>query len=229
MKSKSFKKFIKISVIVVLCFTILGLLLGGINLVPSRFSNKSISFLTPDLTWDSRTSEVILRYGLPEDIGKVSDITGERDFYFNFDYDGKNVALCLSNRYFLNAPPHSYYFTIECNTPEEARAYFDECHKNIMDFHKADSDFQFEGTYINNDFEYENGDACSYSVTYENGVEKIQIWDDGKEIPLEDAHKVVTVETIENNYGVDGTCGTSYSLLYTKGSTSITLSAQIMY
>ena len=154
-KNKISKKFIIIPVIlVVFIIPIISFIINGLNFVPLRFRNEPVSFLTPDLSWGDRPSDVIMKYGLPNEVGEVSDITGERDFDFSFTYDEKDVTLCVTNRYLLNAVPHRYYYSIEFKTPKEAKAFFDECHTKIMDFHKDDSEFHFNGTTTDTDFDY---------------------------------------------------------------------------
>ena len=78
------KKVIKIVAIVFVCFMILSVALNGINIVPFKFKNVQVSFLTPDLDWCSRPSDVILKYGLPEDVRMLDSATGENDFTYNF-------------------------------------------------------------------------------------------------------------------------------------------------
>ena len=59
---KSKKKIIKIIVIVAIVLVAANILLNGINLVPLRYRNVAVSFLTPDLTWNSKPSDIILKY-----------------------------------------------------------------------------------------------------------------------------------------------------------------------
>lgn len=229
-KFKPSKKFIRISAAVVVCFIILIFMLNGINPVPFKYRNTPVSFLTPDLTWDCKPSDVILKYGLPKDIGEVSDITGERDFNFNFVYDEKDVSLSADNRGALNSTFHRYYFTIECKTPEQANKYFDECHKKIMDLHKNDPDFEFEGTETETDYQFTDGNTASYTAINENGAEKILIMDDdGNEIPLEEADNVIQIKTKVNNYDMLNTVGVLCTLAYSEGDSYVTLHAEIMY
>lgn len=47
---KPSKKLIKVSVIVVVCLMAFDILLSGINIVPFKFRNKPVSFITSDLT-----------------------------------------------------------------------------------------------------------------------------------------------------------------------------------
>ena len=229
-KFKSNKKIIKIIVIVAIVLVAANILLNGINLVPFRYRNVPVSFLTPDLTWNSKPSDIILKYGLPENISEVSDITGERTFNFNFVYDGKDVALSTDNRGALNSELHRYYFTIDCKTPEEANKYFDKCHKNIMDSYKNDPDFKFHGTETETDYQFTDGSPCSYARTYEDGVEKIFIMDDnGNEIPLKEADNVIEIKTKVNTYDTFDTVGVSYSLDLSGSDSCVTLRAEIMY
>lgn len=227
---KSKKKIFKIIIIIAVFFIIANLLLSGINLVPFRFRNVPVSFLTPDLTWSSKPGDVILKYGLPEDIGEVSDITGELDFYFKFVYDGKSVSLSSNNYGSLNNELHDYYFTIDCKTPEEASKYFDECHKRMMDLYKNESEFVFEGTETETDYEFKDGSPASYSASYKNGKKEILIIDDdGNEIPVEEADNITQVKTKVNNYDMSNTVGVNWRLSYTEGESSVYLSAEIMY
>ena len=227
---KSKKKIIKIIVIVAIVLVAANILLNGINLVPYRYRNEAVSFLTPDLTWNSKPSDIILKYGLPENISEVSDITGERTFNFNFVYDGKDVTLSTDNRGALNSELHRYYFTIDCKTPEEANKYFDKCHKNIMDSYKNDPDFKFHGTETETDYQFTDGSPCSYASTYEDGVEKIFIMDDnGNEIPLKEADNVIEIKTKVNTYDTFDTVGVSYSLDLSGSDSCVTLRAEIMY
>ncbi len=227
---KSKKKLIKIFVIVAIVLVAANLLLSGINMVPFRFRNVPISFLTSDLTWDSKPSDVILKYGLPESIGEVSDITGERDFHFNFVYDEKDVSLSADNGGALNSEFHRYYFTIDCKTPEEASKYFDKCHEKIMDLYKDEPNFEFEGTETETDYEFTDRNAASYSSTNERGVIKTTIIDDdGNEIPLEEADNVIEIKTKVNNYNMFNTVGVNYWLSYSEGASTVHLRADIMY
>ena len=234
-KKKFSKKVVVIPVIILAClvfvvFPILILFISGINWVPFEYRNESVSFLTPDLSWGDRPSDIIMKYGLPNEVGEVSDITGERDYDFSFTYDEKDVTLYVANRYLLNAVPHRYTFVIDCKTTENASAYFDECHTKIMNFHKDDTDFQFTGTNIETDYKYTNGAPCSYFSEYEDGVEKIYIVDDDlNEIPLEEAKNVVKTGIKENNYDACATTGTLYSLVYYEGESTVTLRANIVY
>ena len=227
---KSKKKIIKIIVIVAIVIVAANILLNGINLVPFRYRNVPVSFLTPDLTWDSKPSDVMLKYGLPEDISEVSDITGERTIKFNFIYNGKEVSLSADNRGAINSELHRYYFTIDCKTPEEANKYFDECHKKMMDLYKNRSDFKFEGTETETDYEFKSGNAGAYSSTNENGVIKTTIIDDdGNEIPVEEADNVIQVKTKINRYDMSNTVGANWWLSYYEGDSSVSLQAAIMY
>ena len=227
---KSKKKIIKTIIVVMIVLVAVNILLNGINLVPYRYRNVAVSFLTPDLTWNSKPSDIILKYGLPEDIGEVNDITGERTFNFNFVYDGKDVTLSTDNRGALNSELHRYYFTIDCKTPEEANKYFDKCHKNIMDSYKNDPNFKFNGTETETDYQFTDGSPCSYAGTYEDGVEKIFIMDDnGNEIPLEEADNVIEIKTKVNTYDTFDTVGVSYSLDLSGSDSCVTLRAEIMY
>ncbi len=229
-KKKASKKLVIIPIIIVVCLIVLNLLLNGINTMPFKFRNDSVSFLTPDLDWGNRPGNIILKYGLPEEIGEISDINGERTFDFNFTYDEKDVTLYVTNRYLLNAVPHRYTFVIDCKTPEEAKAYFDECHNKIMEFHKDDSEFRFNGTNTETDYEFANGEPCSYFTELEDGIEKIFIIDDdANEIPLDKADNVVAVEIKENSYGSFSTVGTIYSLIYHEEESTVTLRADIVY
>ena len=227
---KSKKKIIKTIIVVMIVLVAANILLNGINLVPYRYRNVAVSFLTPDLTWNSKPSDIILKYGLPENISEVSDITGERTFNFNFVYDGKDVTLSTDNRGALNSELHRYYFTIDCKTPEEANKYFDKCHKNIMDSYKNDPDFKFHGTETETDYQFTDGSPCSYASTYEDGVEKIFIMDDnGNEIPLKEADNVIEIKTKVNTYDTFDTVGVSYSLDLSGSDSCVTLRAEIMY
>ena len=227
---KSKKKIIKTIIVVMIVLVAANILLNGINLVPYRYRNEAVSFLTPDLTWNSKPSDIILKYGLPENISEVSDITGERTFNFNFVYDGKDVTLSTDNRGALNSELHRYYFTIDCKTPEEANKYFDKCHKNIMDSYKNDPDFKFHGTETETDYQFTDGSPCSYASTYEDGVEKIFIMDDnGNEIPLKEADNVIEIKTKVNTYDTFDTVGVSYSLDLSGSDSCVTLRAEIMY
>lgn len=227
---KSKKKIIKIIVIVAIVLVAANILLNGINLVPFRYRNVAVSFLTPDLTWDSKPSDIILKYDLPEDIGEVSDITGERTFDFKFVYDEKDISLSAYNRGALNGEIHDYYFIIDCKTPEDANKYFDECHKKMMDLYKNEPDFKFEGTETETDYEFKDGSPCSYSSSYKNGKEEILIIDDdGNETPIEEAENVIEIKSKVNNYDMLNTVGISYSLAHLENDSCVTLHAKIMY
>ena len=227
---KSKKKIIKTIIVVMIVLVAANILLNGINLVPFRYRNVPISFLTPDLTWNSKPSDIILKYDLPEDIGEISDITGERTFKFKFIYDEKEVSLSADNRGALNSELHRYYFTIDCKTPEDANKYFDECHKKMMDLYKNESDFEFEGTETETDYEFKDGSPCSYSSSYKNGKEEILIIDDyGNEIPVEEADNVIQVKTKVNSYDMSNTVGVNWWLSYSEGDSSVYLQAEIMY
>ncbi len=229
-KKKLSKKLIIIPVIIIICIIIISPLLNGINTVPFKFRDDAVSFLTPNLNWGSRPSEIILKYGFPDEIDGISDITGERSFDFNFVHDEKDVTLYVTNRYLLNAVPHRYTFVIDCKTPENASAYFDECHNKIMDFYKDDANFQFKYTNTWTDYKYSDGSICSYFSEYEDGVEKIYIIDDDlNEIPLEKAENVVAVKTKENYYSSFSTTGTTYSLSYCEGESTVTWRGEILY
>lgn len=227
---KSVKKLIKIIIIVAVFLIAVDILLSGINLVPFIYRNEPVSFLTPDITWNSKPSDVIFKYGLPEAISEVSDITGERTFDFKCVYDGKDVAFSSDNRGAINSEFHRYYFTIDCKTPEEANKFFDEAHKIIMDLHKDDPDFKFKGTETRIDYEFTDGNATSYSSTNENGVIKTTIIDDdGNEIPIEEADNVIEIKTKTNEYDMCNTVGVYYWLSYSEGETVVRLRGDIMY
>ncbi len=227
---KSKKKLIKTIVIIAGLLIAVDILLSGINMVPFIHRSTPVSLLTPDLTWNSKPSDVILKYGLPENIGEVSDITGERDFQFNFTHNEKDISLSAENRGAINSELHRYYFTIDCKTPEEANKYFDECHKSIMDSYKDDPDFNFDGTETETDYQFTDGIPCSYVCTYEDGVEKIYIMDDeGNEIPLDEADNVIEIKTKVNNYDMFNTVGILYSLAYSESDSYVTLRAEIAY
>ena len=230
MASTKSKKAIKIIIIVAIVLVVANLFLSGINLVPYRYRNVPVSFITPDLTWDSKPSDFILKYGLPENIGKVNEIDGSRDFNFNFKYDNKDVTVSADNGRTINNEFHRYYFTIECGTPEEANKYFDECHKKMMDLYKNEPDFKFEGTETETDYEFTDGSPCSYSSSYKNGKEEILIIDDdGNEIPVEESDNVIQVKTKVNSYDMSNTVGVNWWLSYSEGDSSVYLQAEIMY
>ena len=227
---KAKKKIIKIIVIVAIVLVAANILLNGINLVPLRYRNVPVSFITPDLTWDSKPSDFILKYGLPENIGEVNEIDGSRDFNFNFKYDNKDVTVSANNGRTINNEFYRYYFTIECGTPEGANKYFDECHKKMMDLYKNEPDFKFEGTETETDYEFTDGNAGAYSSTNENGVIKTTIIDDdGNEIPIEEADNVMKIKTKTNEYDMFNTVGVNYWLSYSEGDSSVYLQAEIMY
>lgn len=229
-KLKPKKKVIKTIVIVAVILIAIDILLSGINLVPFIYRNESVSFLTPDLTWNSKPSDVILKYGLPENISETNDITGERSFDFKCVYDGKDVAFSSDNRGAVNSQLHRYSFIIDCKTPEEANKFFDECHKKIMDLYKDDPDFKFKGTETETDYEFTDGNAVSYSSTNENGVIKTTIIDDdGNEIPIEEADDIVEVKTKVNRYDMFNTVGVSLQLSYSEGESCVYLHSDIMY
>lgn len=229
-KLKPKKKVIKTIVIVAVILIAIDILLSGINLVPFIYRNESVSFLTPDLTWNSKPSDVILKYGLPENISETNDITGERTFDFKCVYDGKDVAFSSDNRGAINSEFHRYYFTIDCKTPEGANKFFDECHNKIMDLYKDDPDFKFEGTETETDYEFTDGNAVSYSSTNENGVIKTTIIDDdGNESPIEEVDNIIEIKTKTNEYDMCNTVGVYYWLSYSEGKSSVRLRADIMY
>ena len=132
-KIKISKKFIKIVVIVIIGLSVLNIAISGINIVPFEFRNVPVSFLTPDLDWCSRPSDVILKYGSPKEVSEKSDITGERDFCFNFVYEEKEVKFTAYNRTFLNNNFSTYYFYVDCKTPEEAEKFFNKCNEKILE------------------------------------------------------------------------------------------------
>lgn len=227
---KSPKKVIKIIAVVAGILMVANILLSGVNIVPFKYRNVPVSFLTPDLTWDSKPSDIILKYGLPEDIGEVNEIDGSREFNFNFKYDEKNVSLSADNGWALNNEFHRYSFIIDCKTPEEARKYFDECHEKIMVFYKNEPEFEFEGTETETDYEFKDGSPCSYASSYINGKEEILIMDDeGNEIPIEEADNVIQVKTKVNSYDMRNTVGVNWWLSYSDGDSSVYLHADIMY
>lgn len=224
------KKAIKIIIIVAIVLMVASIFVNGINLVPFRFRNVPVSFLTSDLTWDSKPSDFILKYGLPESIGEVSDIDGSREFHFNIKYDDKDVTVLADNGRVINNEFHRYSFIIDCETPEDANKYFDECHKKMMDLYKNESDFEFEGTETETDYEFKDGSPCSYSSSYKNGKEEILIIDDdGNEIPIEEADNVVEIKTKTNEYDMFNTVGVNYWLSYYEGESTVHLRADIMY
>ncbi len=228
--TKGKKNIFRIGLFIAAFLVIATLILNGVNLVPFRFRNVPVSFLTPDLTWSSKPSDVISKYGFPENIGDVSDITGERDFCFTFTYDNKNISLSANNGGTLNNELHDYYFIIDCKTPEEASKYFDECHKKMMNLYKDEADFVFEGTETETDYNFTNGSPASYSASYKKGEEEILIiHDDGNEIPVEEADNITQVKTKVNNYDMSNTVGVDWRLSYTEGEPSVYLSAEIMY
>lgn len=229
-EKKSFKKAIIFTLVIVVLLSILSLPFNGINTVPFKYRYDSVSFLTPNLKWGNRVSSVVLKYGLPDEISRMSDITGERSFDFSFSYDEKDVTMYVTNRYLLNSVPHHYSFAIDCKTPEEANKYFDECHKKIMDLYKDEPDFEFEGTFTETDYEFTDGNVCSYYSTNENGTEKTFIIDDnGNEIPIEDVDNVIEINTKTNEYDMCNTTGVNYSLAYTEGDSYVILRANILY
>lgn len=230
MASTKSKKAIKIIIIVAITLMVASVFVNGINLVPFRYRSSPVSFLTPDLTWDSKPSDVILKYGFPENISKVNDITGERTFDFSFVYEGKNVNLSTDNRGAVNSQLHRYSFIIDCKTPEDANNYFNECHEKMMNLYKNEPDFNFEGTETETDYEFKDGSPCSYSSSYKNGKEEILIIDDdGNEIPVEEADNVVEIKTKVNRYDMFNTVGANWWLSYSEGESYVYLNADIMY
>ena len=227
---KAKKKIFKIIIIVVIIFVVASIILNGINLVPFRYRNEPVSFLTPDLTWNSKPSDVILKYGFPEEISEKSDITGERTFDFKCVYDGKDVAFSAVNRVVINSEFHRYSFVIDCKTPEEASRYFDECHKKIMDLHKEDPDFKFEGTETETDYEFTDGDTGVMSTINQNGKQKtFTIDNNGNQIPVEEAENVTEIKTKVNNYDMSNTVGVYCTLSVSEGDSSVYFYTYNMY
>lgn len=219
---KSKKKIFKIFIIIAVFVIVLDVLISGINMVPFRYRKVPVSFLTPDLTWSSKPSNVMLKYGFPINISEISDITGERTFDFNFAYDEKEVTFSADNRAFINSEFHRYSFVINCKTPEEASRYFDECHKKIMDLHKDDPDFKFEGTETETDYNFTDGDTGVISTINKNGKQKTFITDDdGNEIPLEEAENVTEIKTKVNEYDMSNTVGVNCTLSVSEGDSSV--------
>ena len=230
MASTKSKKAIKIIIIVAIVLMVASIFVNGINLVPFRYRNVPVSFLTSDLTWDSKPSDFILKYGLPESIGEVSDIDGSREFNFNIKYDDKDVTVLADNGRVINNEFHRYSFIIDCETPEEANKYFDECHKKMMNLYENEPNFKFEGTQTETDYEFTDGNTASYSSTNENGVIKTTIIDDnGNEIPIEEADNIVEIKTKTNEYDMFNTVGVNYWLSYYEGESTVHLRADIMY
>ena len=148
-KIKFSKRFVKVAVIVIVSFWILNLcifniVINGINIVPSKFKNVPVSFLTPDLDWCSRPSDLIFKYGLPKTVSEKSEINGSRDFEFEFIYDEKKVEFTACNRIFINNNFSTYYFYVDCKTPKEAKEFFDECHKRMLEFYGDEEGFSLE-------------------------------------------------------------------------------------
>lgn len=230
MASTKSKKAIKIIIIVAIVLMVASIFVNGINLVPFIYRKEPVSFMTPDITWNSKPSDVILKYGYPLSISEVNDITGERTFDFSFVYEGKDVAFSADNRGAVNSQLHSYNFKIDCKTPEDANKFFDEAHKSIMDLHKDDPDFKFEGTQTETDYEFKDGSPCSYASSYKNGKEEVLILEDGgNEIPLEEADNVVEIKTTVNSYDMSNTVGVNLRLSYSEGESTVHLRADIMY
>ncbi len=224
------KKVIKIIIIVAIAFMVASIFVNGINLVPFIYRNEPVSFITPDITWNSKPSDVILKYGYPLSISEVNDITGERTFDFSFVYEGKDVAFSADNRGTVNSQLHRYSFIIDCKTPEDANKFFNEAHKSIMDLHKDDPDFKFDGTLTETDYEFTDSNAASYSSTNENGVIKTTIIDDdGNEIPIEEVDDIVEIKTKVNRYDMSNTVGVSLQLSYSEGESCVYLHSDIMY
>lgn len=144
-KRKISKKFIKIAVIVIIGLSVLNIAINGINIVPFEFRNVPVSFLTPDLDWCSRPSDVILKYGSPKEVSEKSDITGQRDFDFTFTYENKEVEFTASNRTFLNNNFYNYYFYVDCKTPEEAEKFFNECNEKMLEFYSDEGISRSDG------------------------------------------------------------------------------------
>ena len=143
-KIKILKKFIKIAVIVLVCICLFDVVLSGVISVPKEYRNISVSFLTPDLDWCSRPSDVILKYGLPEDVRMLNSATGENDFTYNFTYGDKQVEVFASNRYLPNSCFFNYCFYVDCKTPEEAEKFFNESHKKMLELYGDEEMFTFD-------------------------------------------------------------------------------------
>ena len=138
------KKFIKIVAIVFVFFMILNVALSGINTVPKEYRNIPVSFLTPDLDWCSRPSDVILRYGLPQEISGMNSETGSINYQFEFDYEGKKIEFIAFTRYFPNGRLYNCNFYIDCKTPEEAEKFFNESHKKMLELYGDEEMFTFD-------------------------------------------------------------------------------------
>ena len=138
------KRFVKIAVIVFLCVCLLDVAFSGVVFVPKEYRNIPVSFLTPNLDWCSRPSEVILKYGLPEDVRMLDSATGENDFTYNFAYDEKQVEVFASNRYFPNGCFFNYCFYVDCKTPEEAEKFFNESHEKMLELYGDEEMFTFD-------------------------------------------------------------------------------------
>lgn len=144
-KIKISKKFIKIAIVVIIGLGVLNIIVNGINIVPSKFRDVPVSFLTPDLDWCSRPSDVILKYGLPKNISGKSEINGSRKFEFEFIYDEKKATLTACNGIFINNNFYDYHFYIDCETAEEAERFFDECNEKILEIYSGEGISRSDG------------------------------------------------------------------------------------
>ena len=230
---KSSKKFIKIVAMVFVCFMILNVALSGINTVPKEYRNIPVSFLTPDLDWCSRPSDVILKYGLPQEISGMNSETGSINYRFEFDYEDEKIEFIAFTRYFPNGRLNSYNFYIDCKTPEEAERFFEECHNNMMELYRGEQNFKFRGTGEFEDYIDKDGEPCSYTISSnDNGEEQIYIIDDATfdEIPLEEAENIEIREGRINDYIIwSGAIGVNFEMRYTKNDPVVFISSHFQY
>lgn len=232
-KIKISKKFIKIVAIVFVFFMILNVALSGINTVPKEYRNIPVSFLTPDLDWCSKPSEVILKYGLPQEISGMNSETGSINYQFEFDYEGKKIEFIAFTRYFPNGRLYNCNFYIDCKTSEEAESFFEACHNNMMELYKDEQNFKFRGTSEYTEYIDKDGEPCNYTVSSDdNGEEQIYIIDDitFDEIPLEEAENVETKEVCRNDYVIwYGATGIVFEMSYTVDDSVVFIKSHCQY
>ncbi len=232
-KIKISKKFIKIAVIVLVCICLFDVVLSGVVSVPKEYRNISVSFLTPDLDWCSRPSDVILRYGLPQKISGMNSETGSINYRFEFDYEGKKIEFIAFTRYFPNGRLSNYNYYIDCKTPEDAKSFFEDCHNSMMELYKDEQNFKFCGTSEFEEYIDKDGEPCSYTVSSnDNGEEQIYIIDDATfdEIPLEEAENIEIREGCINDYIIwSGAIGVEFEMRYTKNDPVVFIKSHFHY
>ena len=184
------KRAVKIILIVILVLLILGnipnVAICFIYSMPDDAKEDSVSFLTPELTWNSTIADVRNCFGEPTESvskkGDVFDIVFGRikTDTFSTVFENHPVEVRITRRgfspftLFRRKRVFEYTFNIKCNDVQDEKAVFDRLCGQLIESRASDDRFHYnkEGnvlTAVRYYGPFWSGDDAEYQIEYIEG------------------------------------------------------------